>query len=230
MLQFIGLIENIGKVLTVVSVASAITLGWMNHQKGQENKRLENNLYSKTVQYADAEGRLITEVTELRITTKELKQAAKKDANERSELENKLVEAKGVIEDLGIKVKDAERYHKNEIEAIHRDLETSMVFRPDTVYKKLVAINPIKTPNLEIEFEVNDDNIKVDHKYKADVYTVVNRKKTMFTKNGKKRFFVARWINPKWQYSAASMINDPDAEIKSSVDIDFQRRKGKRNG
>lgn len=57
-----------------------------------DNERLTNNLYKKTIEYEDELGRRVTETTQMELTIKEMKRAAKKDSTQLNEYEKLLVQ------------------------------------------------------------------------------------------------------------------------------------------
>jgi len=221
------LLKNILTLVTIISLIIGIlaTLGWVR-QKG-ERQRAETNLYNRTTQWEDERGRMVTETTELRFTNRELKKVAKKDSMALSEVEKSLLDAYQVIDDLKIKPGRVESAHMFELESSSNQvtkLTIEELLKPET-YK--VDIAPIKTKHLELTFNQVGDSLHVNHLYKTDIDVVVDRDKGLNSK-GNKRFFIARWFLPKWEYSSSVVAEDPNAEITSNVYINFQRGKGKR--
>ena len=220
-----SIINNLKDGLSLVAVAAALWFGYSDYLNKQEVSRITNNLNQKTSQWEDERGRLVTEVTELRVTNKELKSVAKKDSSNLSKIEKTLLRANKEIEALKIKAKDVESYNEVLLESRNDNLVTEAVYNED---KKLTKIEPIMTDHLFIKFHVKEDTIIVNHLYRARITTVVDRERDKTTKNGNKRFFLARLVNPRWQYSAKNVADDRKAILKSAVHINFQRRKGKR--
>jgi len=219
------MINTIRNVISLLAIVSTIWLGVSKFKGGKEIDRLTTNLTSTTTQWQDEKGRLVTEVSELRFTNKELKQIAKLDSTKLSYTQKQLREASEVIKDLRIKAKDVESVNIVDLSVSNDSLVSIPTYNED---KSLKALKPIKTEHLEITFDVKKDTVLVSHKYKAKLNTVVSREVDMTTDNGKRRFFIARWINPRYEYSAKNVIDDKKAEIKSAIHINFQRRKGKR--
>jgi len=220
-----NLIGNIKDIATILSIVSVLTLGWLKHQDGQEINRLENNLHSTTIQYTDSIGRMVTEVTELRFTNKELKQISKLDSSKLGATQKKLWEASQLVRELEIKERNVESVNIAALSVSNDSLISEVIYNEDRSLKEL---KPIKTDHLEITFDVQGDTVLVGHKYKAKINTVVSRKVDKVTNNGKTRFFLARWVNPRWIYSAKNVSDDKNAEIDSAVYINFQSGKGKR--
>lgn len=216
------LLSNIKEIVTIASLVFAIGAGagWWK-EKGKRAD-VENNLYAKTVQWEDEKGRLVTETTELHYTIDDLENIIEQDSANLSDAEKTIWEAGQTIKDLKAQVKHAVSYASQEIEAVYDSLETM----PTIVENKLVKIDPIETDHLKISFKVLDDNtILTNAKYKAKVNVLVDRERDMYTKKGRKRFFGARWISPRWQYHSKSVCDDPNANITSSVQINFNNRK-----
>lgn len=215
----VKILNNLKDILTIVSIGIAVvtSLGWTKQK--QEAERYRQNLYSKTVQWEDEQGRLITEVSELRYSYRELKAIAGMDSALLNETQKDLLKANKTIEELGVKLKDTESYFKGELEAQHDSLMTT--FERDST-GQITALKPIKTPYLEIDFHVEGDTVKINHIYRANIETVINRKEDKLTKAGNKRFFIARWIKPRYNYWATTRVDDPDAEINNSVYINFE--------
>ena len=182
------------------------------------NRMISNNLYHKEQQWTDEKGRLVTEVQELQFTTSELRSMHSADSTKLSDTQKQLYTAAKEIESLGIKLKDAISYNSSHISVDNSGLVTT-IDKDDN--GAIIALNPIKTKHLQIDFEVKSDTILVNHKYETDVTTVVNRKENKYTYSGKKRFFLARWINPRYEYWSTNVADDPDAKITSSVYLNF---------
>ena len=215
----IRILSNIKEIVTVGSIIVAIvtTMGWNNQKK--EAERYRQNLYSHTVQWKDEEGRLIKEVSELRYTHKELKAVASMDSARLNKAQKDLLQANKTIESLNIKLKDAESYYKGELEVKYDSL-ISTLSKDST--GQITAIKPIKTPHLEVTFEVHGDTVKLNHIYRTNIETVVNRKEDPLTKHGNKRIFIARWIRPRYNYWATTKVEDPKAVINNAVYINFE--------
>lgn len=222
----LNIIGNIKDTISLLAVVSTMLLGWMKYNDAQEISRLENNLHSTTIQYEDKLGRTVTEVTELRFTNKELKQIAKLDSSKLSDTQKKLWEASQVVKDLEIKSRNAESFNRVDLSVSNDSLISEVIYNEDRSLKEL---KPIKTKHLSITFEVVGDTVLVAHKYNATIDTVVSRSVDKETKSGKKRFFLVRWVNPRWKYSAKNVSDDKNATIeKGAIHINFQRGKGKR--
>lgn len=206
--------------ITAISLILISLLSYINIRNTKEIDRLSNNLYSKQVQWADEKGRLVTEVTELRFTTTELKKMRGADTTKLSAVQKQLYDASLRIKELGIKENDVIGYNNAEIYVKNDSLITTI----DKDNKgSIIGLKTIKTPNLELTFDVKSDTILVSHKYKTNVTTVLNRKVDKHTYSGKKRFFLARWINPRYEYWSTNVVDDKNAEIKSDVYINFGR-------
>jgi hypothetical protein len=218
-------ITGIKDLVTILSILATVGLGYWGKLQKDEAKRAINNLHSTTIQYEDEKGRLVTEVTELRFTTKELKQIAKQDSAKLSSVQKKLLKAHGKITELNIKERNAESINIADLSVFNDSLVTTAEYDKKGLLK---ALKPIKTDNLEISFNVLSDTVVVNHKYKTEITTIVKREADKTTKNGKKRFFLARWVNPRWQYSAINVSDDKKAKIASAIHIKFQRGKGDR--
>lgn len=218
------IIDNIKGAVTILSIVAAMWFSYSSHFKGQEIDRLNTNLHSVTTQYEDEKGRRVTETTELRFTNDELKAIGKKKDKDLSRAEKTIKEVSNEIADLRIKANNVETYNKVLLES----RLDSIVTKPIYIENKLTAIEPIKTDHLHLTFKVKEGEILVNHLYTAKIITVVDRDRDKITKKGNKRFFMARWVNPRWQYKAKTVSDDPNAVIEDSVYINFQRRKGKR--
>jgi len=220
------MLNKIKNVLLTCTIISTFVLGLFKYNDHNEIARLNNNLSATTKQWQDEKGRHVTEVSELRVTNKELTKAYKKDYFQLSgEYEAQLKEVANELSDLNIKLRNAESYNSVDLSVSNDSLVTTIVYDRDSV---LNSIKPIKTDHLEINFKVKGDTLIVSHKYSAKIITGVSREVDMYTDNGKRRFFIARWVNPRWQYSAKNVVDDIDANIVSAVHINFQRNKGKR--
>jgi hypothetical protein len=193
-------------------------------RQNKEANRAENNLYTRTVQWEDERGRLVTETTELRYTLNELRNISKKDSSKMSEAEKQLLAARKEIDALRIKPRNVESVNTIGLES-RGTFTTDYETKPDTV--KLLKIDPIETEFISLYFKVEGDSILVDHLYKNTLNIIVDRDYGLNAR-GKPRFFLTRWISPKWQYSSNVVSEDPNADITSNVYIKFQKHKGKR--
>lgn len=217
--------KSIKEIVFTASILIGIgaTMGWWNQK--QETDRANDNLYAKTVQWEDERGRMVIETTELRFSVEEMEVAASKDSATyyatMSDMEKKLWEVGREAEALKSDKDKIISYHKSEVEAIYKGLETIPTIKDD----KLVSIDPIETKHLKINFEVKEGIIFADAKYTTKITTIVDRERDKLTKKGKKRFFIAKWITPRWQYSDKTVCDDPNATIKNTVSINFNNRK-----
>lgn len=223
--MFNTVINNVKETVLIVSIISSIFLGIWGQKQKAEADRYRDNLYSKTVQWTDENGRLITEVSELRFTLSELKSVNIKDSANYSAAQKELLLAKKNIEEMGIKLNNAESYFKSEL-AVKTDSIITSIVKDGT--GATIALNPIKTANLELSFTVIGDSVLVDHLYKTNIVTIVNRKKDKLTSNGRKRLFIARWVNPRYDYWATTRADDPNAKLNNTIYIEFQSKRGKR--
>lgn len=213
------ILDNIKNSVTIISIIIAIitSVGWSKQKV--ETERYRQNLYSTTVQWTDEQGRLITEVSELRYSYRELQAVAKMDSTKLNKAQRDLLKANNTIKELNIKLKDTESYFKGELEVKHDSLIT--IASKDSI-GQIIALKPIKTPHLEIEFFVENDTIKLNHIYRTNIETVVNRKEDKLTKSGNRRFFIARFIKPRYDYWATTRVEDPNAKINNTVFINFE--------
>lgn len=213
-----NILDNIKSTVTIISIVVAMGVSIWGTKWKQEATRFENNLYKKEVQWKDERGRLVTEVTELRYSKDELKRIAKSDSSKLSISEKQLYIAAKEIEDLNIKLKHVETYNKLILE-VKNDSLKSTITKDST--GQILALKPIKTKFLELTFSINKDTVLVNHKYKTDIVSILNRKPDTLTHSGNKRFFIATWINPRYTYWSTTVCDDPKAEITSSVYINF---------
>ena len=212
-------------IVTILSVMIGIIAAIYGIRQGNEKNRLEQNLYSKTVQWEDERGRLVTETTELRYTVRELRQISKKDSSNMSEAEKKLLAARSTIDALNIRLRKVESVNMIEVESKGKYVTDYSIKEKDTIY--LLEIKPIETKHLDMKFDVRKDSIIVNHTYRNSIDVIIDRDQEL-GKRGNKRFFLIRWIMPKWEYSSNVVSEDPNAEITSNVYFNFQKRKGKR--
>jgi hypothetical protein len=213
-------LDEIKSTVTIASVVVAMVVSTWGLKQQSEKDRLRDNLYHKEVQWKDKEGRLVTEVTELKYSREELRKISKSDSSKLSSTQKELYKVAKELEVLGIKTKDVESYNKAKLEVKYDSL-VSNVIKDDKGC--ITELEPIKTDNLSIDFIVKTDSVLVNYKYKADVTAILNRKVDKFTYKGKKRFFLARLINPRYSYWSTNVVSDPNAEIKSDVYINFGR-------
>ena len=212
-------------IVTILSIMIGIIAAIYGIRQNNEKNRLEQNLYSRTVQWEDERGRLVTETTELRYTVRELRQVSKKDSSNMSDAEKKLLAARGTIDALNIRLRKVESVNMIEVKSKGEYVTDYSIREKDTVY--LLEIKPIETKHLDMKFDVRKDSIIVNHTYRNSIDVIIDRDQEL-GKRGNKRFFLIRWIMPKWEYSSNVVSEDPNAEITSNVYFNFQKRKGKR--
>lgn len=214
------ILDDIKSIVTIASVIVAMVASSWGVKLQADRDRFRDNLYHKEIQYKDKENRLVTQVTELQFSRDELKQIAKADSSKLSNTQKELYKVAKELEVLGIKAKDVEAYNKAKLEVIYDSLVSKAELDSRGCIK---ALKPIKTDNLSLEFNVKTDSVLVDYKYTADVTTVLNRKPNKYTYKGTKRFFLARLVNPRYEYWSTNVVSDPNASIKSDVYINFGR-------
>ena len=216
---------NLGKIKDIVTtlsvVVAIITSLYAGFEKQNKDKAV-NNLYKKEVQWKDAKGRLVTEVTELNYTTSELRRASASDSTLLSNAEKKLYDASKRIKELGIKLNNVASYNKAEFE-VKNDSMVSYIQRDSLGVLK--GLKTIKTDNLTIDFNVQKDTVLVSSLYKANMVVVINRKEDYKTKKGNRRLFLARWVNPRYRYWATTEIDDPKAKITTDTYINFKNKR-----
>lgn len=219
------MINTIKNTLSLLAIISTIWLGVSKFRDSKEIDRLTTNLNATTTQWQDEKGRMVTEVSELRFTNKELRKISKIDSTKLGEVYKQLKVASEIIKDLRIKASDVESANIVDLSVSNDSLVTIPVYNENMSLK---ALKPIKTAHLEITFDVQGNTILVNHKYRAKISTIVSRQVDMETTSGNRRFFIARWVNPRYEYSAKNVVDDKNAKIDSAIHINFQRRKGKR--
>ena len=223
--MFSNILSNIKDTVLVLSILSSIVLGVWGQKQKQEAERAHQNLHRMEIEWVDEQGRHVKEVTELRYTTRELEAARKAKEQDLSDAQKELKKAAKRIEEMGIKLNRVEGYTGIDFEVVKDSLKTAILRDSKD---SIIGIAPIKTPHLNIEFEVKRDTIVVSSKYNANLTVVLNRKPDKLTKKGNRRFFIARWVDPRYDYWATTSIDDPDATIESVLHINFQDKKGKR--
>jgi len=221
----ISILKNIKELALTVSIVLGLgaSLGWWKEAKNSD--RLANNLYKKEIQWKDERGRMVTETTELKFTVEELQNVMAKDSathyEKMSEMEKMLYDTGKEVEALKADADKLVSYHKAEIEAVYKDMKLN----PIVIEGKLTHLDPIDTKNLKVNFNIEDGQVTADAKYNAEIVTIVDRSRDKFTKKGKKRFFLARLVKPRWQYSSKTVSDDIHASIVNDVQINFDNRK-----
>ena len=214
--------KNVILIGVGIFVALYFTGNWGLEQK-REKERMEQNLFNKTKEFTTKYGEYAKETSELRYTVTELKKAYKADSTQLSVSQKQLKKAAEEITSLNIKLKDADTYISNIIES---KPDTFIVTVPIDKDSLLTKIEPIKTKHWDIKFKLENNKLKVIPKYTCEVTTVVDRRADYYTLKGRKRFFLARLINPRYQYLATTKVDDKDAKITNTVYIKFQKEKG----
>ena len=214
--------KDIILVALCVIISLSLVGKWGLEQK-HEKERMEQNLFNKTKEFTTKYDEYAKETSELRYTVTELKKAYKADSTQLSISQKQLKKAAEEITNLNIKLKDADTYISNIIES---NPDTFIVTVPVDKDSLLAEIEPVKTKHWDIKFKLENNKLKVIPKYTCEVTTVVDRRADYYTLKGRKRFFLARLINPRYQYLATTKVDDKDAKITNTVYIKFQKEKG----
>ena len=214
--------KDIILVALCVIISLSLVGKWGLEQK-HEKERMEQNLFNKTKEFTTKYDEYAKETSEIRYTVTELKKAYKADSTQLSVSQKQLKKAAEEITNLNIKLKDADTYISNIIES---KPDTFIVTIPVDKDSLLTKIEPIKTKHWDIKFKLENNKLKVIPKYTCEVTTVVDRRADYYTLRGRKRFFLARLINPRHQYLATTKVDDKDAKITNTVYIKFQKEKG----
>ena len=214
--------KDIILVALCVIISLSLVGKWGLEQK-HEKERMEQNLFNKTKEFTTKYDEYAKETSELRYTVTELKKAYKADSSQLSVSQKQLKKAAEEITSLNIKLKDADTYISNIIESKPDTFIVTIPIYKDSVLSK---IEPIKTKHWDIKFKLENNKLKVIPKYTCEITTVVDRRVDYYTLKGRKRFFLARLINPRHQYLATTKVDDKDAKITNTVYIKFQKEKG----
>lgn len=209
-------------IILGVLISWVALVNWGIEQKN-EKERMTQNLFSKTKEFTTKYGEYAKETTELRYTIGELKKVYKADSSQLSVSQKQLKKAAEEIENMGIKLKDADTYISNLLES---KPDTFIVDLPSSADSLVSNIKPIKSKHWDISFSIENNKLKVLPKYKCEITTIIDRRADYYTLKGHKRFFLASLINPRYQYLATTKVDDKDAKITNTVYIKFQKEKG----
>lgn len=213
------MISTIKNIITIVAIIGTIGGTYFSHKYKEEKDTAISNFNQSKKEWIDEKGRLVSEMSEIKVSNKQLKNAARRDSAELSEAEKELKRTANIIEELNLRLKDVKNYYEGEISILNDSLRSA--FTKDE-NGKIIGLKSIKTEHLSIDFVVeSEDSILVSHKYKAKIVVVNNRKSTKYTKNGNKRFILFRKIWPRWQYWATTRVNDPNARLDIEVNYNF---------
>lgn len=182
-------IDNLIKLAGLISVLVSVCLGiWTNVLK-DENKRLENNLYQKTVEYTDSEGRLVKEVMELRVSKQELININRKKEADLSDYERKLKQISDEVLKSKIRVKNIESAGIISTE----NTASGVILMIDTVIQEMpIKRAALKTnfENIELVYNPITDSISYSFQTRNDIIFLINRK-CKLKESGKRHF-------PQW--------------------------------
>jgi hypothetical protein len=147
-----------------------------------------------------------------KVENRTLRQKISQEQAKSSVYLNDLRNAQGYALELEVKLKNVENYQSSNIEA-NDSVKTEIVF----INCDQVEIKPIKKKHIEITFDQSGKYLDVNYKYNAEITTLVFREKNP------EQFFLGRWFNPDWLYKSSTKINDPNAKVTNSVNIEFDR-------
>lgn len=201
--------NKINIIYGIVTILSVLFGMWTNYQSTKiktDNERLTNNLYKKTIEYEDELGRRVTETTQMELTIKEMKQAAKKDSTQLNEYEKLLVHTYSELSASNRKMKQVESAMNIELHT-RNTIETTM---KDSVIDEM----EVKTAYVENEFgkysimyEPETDSLFLTTIQKNQLFVDVFKKRKP-NKNGKEAIYLLRWTKG-WDYKASiKSLND----------------------
>ena len=212
---------------SIIVILSLLCLNYYIGFNKYKDKSIElrNNINANTKEWLDKENRLVNTTKELNFNISDLRNIIKKDSSDLNEFDIRLLKAKKEIDNLNLKLKNVESVTSTTIETSSSHSTTISI---DTINKDSLYYNikPIKTKFLEITFkyDINKDSLYVNHLYKNDITIIVDRETDKFTVNNKKRFFIARWFDPRWIYKSNIVTEDKNARIISHVKMNFHKR------
>ena len=207
-------------IVTILSLLSGIGLAWYANFKSNEADRYESNYKASLVkikQYKDKNGLLVSETYELRLTIDEIKNS--KDSTIRSMGES--------LEDMGIKLKRTENMAQITTKSTGKGtVKIDTVFVGNQEIKPMIRKAYINDGFLDMVINIDDDSLHYDYLNRDTIFIAGYKERRMETKKGKKRFFLARWVNPDWQYKLAAKSLNKNTIITSIKDVRIERRKG----
>lgn len=212
--------------LTILSTIVAIASSIWGQIQAHDAKRYKGALYEKKVEYEDELGRKVTEITQLEVTNRELKQVGKKDSILLSDYERKIRKLYDELEANGRKLRHTES-------ALLFSEQTRDSFRikleevKDTLTDKLDLL-PIKTgyystdwTKQKFTYNPNTDSLSVVQVHENEFFVDLFKKRKPNSK-GKQVCWLFRWVRP-WEYKASIKSLRDSTIIKDAVMINLNR-------
>lgn len=226
-MKYLNSVKNILAIAFIVAVPILI---FLLLQQGKAKETAINNLKIEQKEWTAKEGQLVTQVNSLEYSIKELKAVYAKDSVQYSKSQKELVKAKAKIKSLELKLKNVESYVSNDLTVT----DTIIVKVKDSC--SMQPIEPIKTLHLDLNLyskdwagitgkwpEIANNELLMVYTYKANITTIIDRKKTIYKTDGTKRLPIWRSIFPHYKYYGNSIVDDPNAEIENSIVIKFNK-------
>jgi len=218
-------------VVTILSMLSGMVLAWYANYQSNEADRYEANnkaLLTKVKTYKDKNGLLVTESYELRFTIAELE--ISNDSTLRGMAKQ--------VESMKIKLKNTQYINyinskstgSGSVPITLANEEIGFVGDSVNLYNEhnpiITRIASINDGFLKMDINLEKDSLVYDYTYRDSLIIVGHKHRRMCTKEGKKRFFIARWVNPDWQYKVSAKSMNPNTVINDIKAIHIETRKG----
>lgn len=223
-LNWIVKIFNLAKdsieLIKTIAIIATIIISFMSMRGCVKEKELKINavdiLTSKVETFKTKSGLNATKAKNWQIKYKALDNLNGEISQENNAYLNELLEAKQIIKDLDIRLKDTKNVIKSDF-IVQDSLKTKFIY----VNCDKIKIEPIKTKHIKIDFDQTGEYLKIKYEYSANISTVISRY-PKFKKNGEKHLLNWGFIWG-WDYKTTSIINDPNAKISNLVEITFSK-------
>lgn len=219
------ILSNITTLATIISILVSVFATVWGLRKSKDADDYKNTLYSKTVEYEDELGRKVTEVVQMEVSIKEMKETAKKDSNLLSDYEKKLQRVYKELQSENKKLKDVESAM-----LFSSSTHDKFAVKMETEYEKEVmpgmeARKVAKFENdwfkQEIIYDPNTDTLYVDKLERNEFFIDAFRQRKAKA-NGKQAFYPFRWRMP-WEYKASVKSLRDSTVIQESIYLNMKK-------
>lgn len=206
-----------------IIVAIIIASFWKIRDLKRENQRQDTLLSKTNTEYKDEKQRNVTVTQQLEIKQSEIRsmeRRARRDSSRLTQLEKDVLQAKGVIEDMGKKLRDVTSVTGGTI-STHTDNTTPyQIIKYKNVY--LPIIDTIRTRFLMIAFKADTlGKLNVRHEYTNRFHVVLDRSKLKRNGDVIKHPRLPWYWFKDWEYFASATSDDTSAHVTNLLNVNF---------
>lgn len=174
-----------------------------------ENQNISDNLHQYDTRYKTDSSGWALQSSALEVELKDLRKVNRKMFTDLSDYDKKIKIAYKTIQDMDKKLKHVESVNTLLLQATGNDTIIYNISKIDTMY--VVSISDFDDGYLKAVFSpINDIELEVSYKYQDNINVIVTKEKDPQDK----RFFLLRWLKPKYKSYSTATTGNPKSEIK----------------